>query len=63
MPIGKRYLIVKKQKQNGQKAEKWKKKIALKESWTLSTYMQSRLIDYYDTSSNFNWAGQTIVSL
>ena len=40
-----------------------KEKIALEESWTLSTYMQSRHIDYYDTSSNFNWAGQTTVSL
>ena len=30
MPIGKRYLIVKKQKQNGQKAEEMKEKNCLK---------------------------------
>ena len=49
-------------KKNKTKQNKTKNN-ALKDSSTVSTCMQSRFIDYYATSSNFNWAGQTIVSI
>ena len=50
-------------KQQQKKKQNKTKNNALKGSWTVSTCMQSRFIDYYATSSNFNWAGQTIVSI